>query len=83
VTRDGFWVEIFVGFGYTYNNLQLELAFWRWLFMSIGKSKVMSMVSLLAASLVWVGLLSDFGAGKEKAKAATNKDKLIVTARSP
>ena len=51
--------------------------------MSIGKSKVMSMVSLLAAGLVWVGLLSDFGAGKEKAKAATNKDKLIVTARSP
>ena len=50
--------------------------------MSIGKSKVMSMVSLLAAGLVWVGLLSDFGAGKEKAKAATNKDKLILTARS-
>jgi len=51
--------------------------------MSIGKSKVTSMVSLLAAGLVWVGPLSDFGAGKEKAKAATNKDKLIVTARSP
>ncbi len=50
--------------------------------MSIGKSKAMSMVSLLAAGLVWVGLLSDFGAGKEKAKAATNKDKLILTARS-
>ena len=50
--------------------------------MSVGKSKVMSMVSLLAAGLVWVGLLSDFGEGKEKAKAATNKDKLILAARS-
>ena len=50
--------------------------------MGIGKSKVVSMVFLLAAGLVGAVLLSNFAAGKEQAKAATNKDKLILTARS-
>ena len=38
--------------------------------MSIGKSKITRVAFLLATGLMWVGLLSDFGAGKEKAKAA-------------
>jgi len=42
-------------------RIKREITFWRRLFMSIGKSKAMSMVSLLAAGLVWVGLLGDWG----------------------
>ena len=49
--------------------------------MSIGKSKITRVAFLLSAGLAGIVLLSDFAIANKAAKAAQDKDKLILTTR--
>ncbi len=50
--------------------------------MSIGKSKITRVAFLVSAGLAGIVLLSNFAIGNKAAKTASDKDKLILTARS-